>query len=465
MADVATEWWRGQSLERQFLLAGSAVALVAMLLVGWLITSLIASNVTRNAAASTALYVDSIIAPLLPDMQNSTLLDDGVAKALDETLALGALGQRLAAFRLWRSDGTILYSKDHSEIGRRMEPSADLRTALSGEVVAQFNEFDETERATVAKLGSPLLEIYNPILQPWSGDIVAVSEFYEIATDLEDDLARAQLIAWAAVALTVLTFFGSLYAIVRRGSHTIDRQQKMLNERVDELTASSAANHAMRVRVQKAARRSAALNERHLRSIGADLHDGPAQLIALASLRMETDALLQRSSLRERKQVVDSVRRTLDEAMLEIRTICNGLVLPNIESAQLHEVVALAARAHEQRTMTNVNLDQQEGGDREVAAPIKICAFRFVQEALTNAYRHAGGRGQQVTLRHTSEQMVIEVSDKGTGFRPEMIGRKGLGLAGLKDRVESLGGHLEVDTSPNGTRLSMILNGGALEQQ
>ena len=100
--DQIKHWWSNQSLERQFLLGGSFVALIALVLVGGLATSVVKKALTRNAAASTALYVDSIIAPLLPDLRKNTVLGDGVEKALDETLAMGALGKRLVGFKLWR---------------------------------------------------------------------------------------------------------------------------------------------------------------------------------------------------------------------------------------------------------------------------------------------------------------------------------------------------------------------------
>ena len=73
--------WQGSSLAAQFLFAGGLVALVAMLLVGLLVTSLIERAVTRNAAAATALYVDSVVAPLLPDMQANAVLDDVVRRS------------------------------------------------------------------------------------------------------------------------------------------------------------------------------------------------------------------------------------------------------------------------------------------------------------------------------------------------------------------------------------------------
>src|SRR5690349_14787532 len=102
--------WRSFTLARQFLLAGTLVSAVAMLAVGALVANVIERSLIRHAGATTALYVDSVIAPLLPDMRNVGKLDDVVAHALDETLAAGSLGERLLSYRLWRRDGTVLYA-------------------------------------------------------------------------------------------------------------------------------------------------------------------------------------------------------------------------------------------------------------------------------------------------------------------------------------------------------------------
>lgn len=87
--------WHSQSLAKQFLLAGGLVSAGALIFTGIFVTTLVEAAVTRNSAAATALYVDSVIAPILPDMQTNQVLDDTVTHALDETLRNGALGSRL----------------------------------------------------------------------------------------------------------------------------------------------------------------------------------------------------------------------------------------------------------------------------------------------------------------------------------------------------------------------------------
>ena len=82
--------------------------------------------------------------------------------------------------------------------------------------------------------------------------------------------------------------------------------------------------------------------------------------------------------------------------------------------------------------------------------------FRFVQEGLNNAFRHAGGAGQSVAVTLENRTLRVVVADAGGGFDVRE-GGEGLGLAGLRERVESLGGTFAVDSSPSGTRLTMKL--------
>ena len=100
----------------------------------------------------------------------------------------------------------------------------------------------------------------------------------------------------------------------------------------------------------------------------------------------------------------------------------------------------------------------------EVSDLIKLCLCRFVQEALSNACRHAGGTGQAVKGTWTDQTIIIEVSDSGPGFAPVKAQGKPqpLGLIGLKNRLESLGGQLTVRSKAGeGTTLvaSLPING------
>jgi len=453
--------WTSQSLALQFLVTGGCVAAIAMVAVGIFVSHLIENAVTRNSAATTALYVDSVIAPLLPDMRSSNILDQTTAQALDETLDQGALGKRLISFRLWRRDGTILYSNEKNLVGKTFDPNPKLKMAFEGTIVSKFERAVDPESQFERSVGKPLLEIYNPVLQPWSGQVVAVSEFYEVADGLQQSLEQARLQSWLAVASFTVTFLLLLSAIVFRGSRMIEVQRRALRHRVGELSDLLAQNESLRGHVQRAAQRTTSLNERYLRKIGADLHDGPAQLIAYASLRLDSDTMLSsRTTKQQRSAEVEVIRASLAEAMAEIRGISGGLVLPQIENASLLELVERVVSSHEERTASVVRRSIARS-DPRLTRSGKICVFRFIQEALNNAFRHGGGREQSVEVVINDDRLEVAVSDSGSGFDPEQVRSESIGLEGLKGRVESLGGRFDVETSSMGTTLRMTL--GSME--
>ncbi|TIT97212.1 MAG: sensor histidine kinase, partial [Mesorhizobium sp.] len=190
--------------------------------------------------------------------------------------------------------------------------------------------------------------------------------------------------------------------------------------------------------------------------IGADLHAGPAQLVALAALRMDSPVLVDPATPKpQREAEIAGIHKTLGEAMSEIRGICNGLVLPQIETQAVADILRLAVAEHERRTDTKVLLTLPERLP-ELGTSEKISIYRFVQEGLNNAFRHGKGKGQQVRATMKGGKLLVEVQDTGPGFNPARS--EGLGLAGLRERIESIGGQFETLSGPGGTRLVITLS-------
>jgi signal transduction histidine kinase len=455
---------KSYSLARQFFLTGGVVSIVTMFVVGTIITHVIEAAVIRHTGATTALFVDSVVAPVLPDMQTERVLDEGSAQALDEALMQGALGRRLVSFKLWRDDGTVLYSNEKSLVGRRFPVNEKLSQAFGGTLVARYEVAGDPESQEEQKLGKPLMEIYNPVLQPWSGQPVAVLEFYETAEGLSDSLLNATVWTWASVAGLTAVFFLTLSAIVFRGSNLIERQRTDLKGKVSELSALLSENQTLQRRLTRASQRAAELNERYLRSVGADLHDGPAQHIAYASMRLDSELLTDpQTDIETREKELSWIRSSLAEAMAEIRAICRGLVLPQIENASYSEILKRVIDAHATKTSSAIQMDVQDDGS-SLAAATKICVYRFTQEALNNAYRHGGGVRQSVTATLREGRVHIEVCDQGEGFDQDKVRPTSIGLAGLRERIDSLGGVFEIDTGRAGTTVSMTLEANDVEQ-
>jgi signal transduction histidine kinase len=81
-----------------------------------------------------------------------------------------------------------------------------------------------------------------------------------------------------------------------------------------------------------------------------------------------------------------------------------------------------------------------------------------VQEALNNGYRHGGGTNQRVSQTYEGNTIIVVVSDEGPGFDKSTMRPEGLGIAGLRERIESLGGTFDLTTSSHGTTVRMSLS-------
>lgn len=447
--------WSGWSLSRRFALAGGVVMLFSMLAVGSWVTSRIETNVVQNTVSSTALFMDSFVAPLAQELDGTDTLSIGPIRALDELLSGTRLGERVADIRIWKPGGLVAYATDFSLVGKKLPPSAKLEEAFRGHVTGGFADRHGGHQIPAAD--GPLLEIYAPIRKDWTGDVIAVAEFYEKAGPLEAALARVRLQSWAAIAAVTVLVGGLLFGIVDRGSRMIEDQRAALSSRVRQLQAMSEENRQLRVRAQRASSRVSEVSEKLLRRLSADLHDGPAQLVGLAALRLES--LKNIAAKKKRDDEIGELENVLGEVVHDIRNICQGLSLPELEQMPLPRVAEHAITAHERRTGDHVagKIAVTRGDAPE---PLKICLYRFIQEGLNNAHRHAAGAKISVEVYEEGPLLKARVVNGPGGKEMEAARmRGGLGLHGLRDRIESLGGMLDFWHEPGrGAQLSMEID-------
>jgi signal transduction histidine kinase len=227
--------------------------------------------------------------------------------------------------------------------------------------------------------------------------------------------------------------------------------------------------------VRRAAARTTALNERFLRRVSAELHDGPAQELGLALLRLDhaiahtsqgesSAAVAPQPTVAEELEIIQG---SLSRAMLEVRAISSGLGLPQMEHWTLAETLSRVVSTHERRTGTKATV-QVDCPTVPVSLPVKITLYRLVQEALTNAYRHAGGQGQRVAVHCVGDTLTVEIADQGPGFdgSVETGPQEHLGLVGMRERVESLGGVFHIESAPgHGTKITAQLALGAQDER
>ncbi|GEO18137.1 sensor histidine kinase [Microvirga aerophila] len=428
------------SLAQQFLIVATGVLLLGMFAMGAWVTRRIEKGVADVAAASAALYINNFIAPHLQELATGDVLSDNSIRNLNEAMKRPSVRTHVTSIKIWKQDGLIVYSSEKDLIGRSFPQNPNPRKAWSGEVTAEFDDLYHEEDARERAKGIPLLEVFTPIRDAHSGEVIAVLEFHERAEVLKAHLDEDRWRSWMITALITLAMIGALFVIVADGSKTIDQQRAALAERVSQLSRLLQQNQALRARIERAARSATEDNERLMRRLGYDLHDGIAQLISLALVRLDRVQHTEQSS-----DNIGKIQKALSDALTDIRNLCRGLLLPEIQDLTLADALMLMVRHHERRTGTAVSCNIS-GLPAEAPQFVKISLCRFVQEGLNNAFKHAGGEGQQVCASWDGETITIEVADEGPGMSvPDDPGDEiHLGLRGLRDRIESIGGVMNV---------------------
>jgi two-component system, NarL family, sensor kinase len=110
-----------------------------------------------------------------------------------------------------------------------------------------------------------------------------------------------------------------------------------------------------------------------------------------------------------------------------------------------------------ERSGIKVDLDLPESSER-LPLDTETALFRIVQESLINIHRHAGSETARIRLRHDAETLVLEIEDQGRGISDASLkqiinggGVVGVGIPGMSERIEQLGGRLEITSSDRGT--------------
>ena len=237
----AKAWFANWSLSKQFAFTGGFFMLVAMILAGVLISNIVSKVTIENTASSTALFLDSLVSPLVQDLAKADVLPTERVNQLNRLLGEEAFNSRFPHLEIWKAGGLVVYSKTPALIGRKFTPPAGMLAALAGDVSAQYADLSAAEHV-IRDFNKTYLEIYVPVREHLSGRIIAVAEIHEIPGLLEQKLRRVQRQTWLAIIGSTALIMLGLFGIVYRGSKVIEAQKTDLRERLDEIELVSRQN-------------------------------------------------------------------------------------------------------------------------------------------------------------------------------------------------------------------------------
>jgi signal transduction histidine kinase len=181
------------------------------------------------------------------------------------------------------------------------------------------------------------------------------------------------------------------------------------------------------------------------RRIERDLHDGTQQRLVSLGLELRAAEAMTPSELAELRAQLSHTAEGLAGAIEELQEISRGIHPAILSKGGLGPALKTLAR----RSAIPVELEVD--ADSRLPEPIEAAAYYVVSEALTNAAKHSGASAVEVVVTGRDGFVQVSIRDDGVGGAAP---GHGSGLIGLKDRVESLGGEIEID-SPSGSGTSL----------
>jgi signal transduction histidine kinase len=385
------------------------------------------------------------------DGQSFSEADEETATILAEWAAIAIENARLY-------EGVARRSEELERAVRRLEATTTIARAVGGETdLARVLEL-------IVKRGRALIDAQGVlILLRDGGGLLVAATAGEVPAGVQGSRLDSPSASIDALgldpesALTVPLVFrgqslGLLAALGRRDGGALGAE----DERLLIGFAASAATAVATARTVEAQRLRDAIQgaEEERRHWARELHDETLQ--GLGGLRLVL-------SSGRRGDDPDRLRAAVDEAVIQLDEQIDGLrsLIRELRPAALDElgpasaIEDLASRTAA-RHGVEVATDLGVSSGARHAPEVEITLYRIIQEALTNAVKHAGAEHVDVTVTQDDATLRIRVADDGGGFDPA-VATTGFGLTGMRERVSLLGGELEIASSESGTVLSAAL--------
>ena len=331
--------------------------------------------------------------------------------------------------------------------GYRQELEPDQREpflVLSNEIDAYWHVLDETVGWSPQERNRLRFSFFYNELVPRRTAMLQIAD--RIASLNERGLTRSEARSAAAAdslqRSLVLTFSGTfagglILALVTIG-FTLRLERELDRRRADLQELST-----LLLRAQE--------NER--RSLARELHDEIGQ--SLSAILMETEGAELAGQGSNISDHLGSIRTLAQKTVDQVRDLALLLRPSMLDDLGLAPALNWYARETSKRTGRTVTVNADELIN-SLPDEHRTCIYRVVQEAVSNAVRHANARTVEVVVETSRERVNVSVRDDGAGFDPRFT--RGLGLLGMEERVRRLGGRLKINSAPGrGTRLDSEL--------
>jgi signal transduction histidine kinase len=199
------------------------------------------------------------------------------------------------------------------------------------------------------------------------------------------------------------------------------------------------------------AARTIGQQEEERRRLSLELHDETAQVFAAVKLRL--GLLQERADAATSKQLGELVN-LVDSGMSTIRNVTESLRPTVLDELGIGAAIRSLAADFSQRTAIATSVNGIDGA-LELSADAELAVYRAIQEALSNVARHTGATRVRVDMERDNGSLKVRIRDDGRGFPADLDDRRLVfnghtGLAGIRERVQAIGGAVSLGRSPEG---------------
>jgi two-component system, NarL family, sensor kinase len=392
----------------------------------WAARTVATDEAIHQAEQATQMLAGAVIEPATtPGLVGG---DPEAIEQLDAVIAASVLSEQIVAAKVWRDDGTVLYSDDLAGIGSQFPLSGDQQEVFArGEAHAEVSDLSNEENADQSDFAQ-LLEVYVAIEDP-NGERL-LFETYQ-STARIDAATQRILRAFAPVVLGGLLLFGAIQALL---NWRLARRLQGSQEERERLLA-----------------RSLAASDHERRTIAADLHDGVVQDLVGVTYCLDALAVDDVQHGQELTSAANSTRRSVRS----LRSLLVEIYPPNLNQVGLAVAVADLVSAGPSGVDIEVRIDPA----LELPERTQEAVYRAIREALSNVRRHARASRVIIAVEPAGPgNLVLTITDDGVGFDPANVEAGHVGLRLLADLADSLGGTLTVDSSPGAdTMVQMVV--------
>ncbi|MDQ0492642.1 sensor histidine kinase [Paenibacillus brasilensis] len=199
--------------------------------------------------------------------------------------------------------------------------------------------------------------------------------------------------------------------------------------------------------------------EEERKRISREIHDGPAQLLAHLVLRTEiVERMIAKQEFKMVQDEIVDLKKQVRSSLEEMRKVIFNLRPMALDDLGLIPTLRKYVQDFEEKTKIRA-LFETRGKEHRLSSAMEAAIYRLIQEALTNAAKHAYPTYVLVEITYQAQLVKIVVQDNGLGFKPELFQQKSkdhghFGLIGMRERVELLEGRMEIESAENqGTKI------------